>query len=131
MKLPTQQKLSREDLKDAPEWVEIIISAFNTLIEAFYLVMNQNIDEANTQSQIREVIVNTPASYPVMDNIVFKSTLKVRATGLTILQCMETATTTPVETPAPAWAEAGGIITVYGLSGLAASKPYKIRFRIT
>ncbi len=131
MKLPIQKKILREDLKDAPEWVNNVIGPINNFMETIYQAMNKNIDETNTQSQIREVTVVVPSTYPTMEPIKFQNALKVRATGLTILQCIEKQSYTPVATGNPAWVDDNGTITISAITGLTASKTYIIRFRLT
>ena len=100
-------------------------------METVYQAMNKNIDEINLNSQIKEVTVVVPSTYPIMDKIKFQSTLKVRATGCTILQCLEKDTFTPVATGNPAWIDNAGTIEISGITGLTASKVYIIRFRLT
>ena len=131
MKLPIQRKILREDLKDAPDWVSGIIDPVNQFMETVYQMANKNIDEVNLQSQIKEVTVVVPSTYPVMDPIKFQSTLKVKATGCTILQAIDKATFKPVATGNPAWIDNNGVITISEITGLTASKTYIIRFRVT
>lgn len=131
MKLPIQKKILREDLKDAPEWVQDLIGPLNNFMETIYQMANKNIDETNLQSQVKEVTVVIPSTYPTMDTIKFQSTLKVRATGCTILQCYEKSTFTPVATGNPAWRDNNGVIEISSITGLTASKTYVIRFRLT
>lgn len=131
MKLPIQKKILREDLKDAPDWVNNIIGPVNNFMETIYQAMNKNVDETNLQSLVKEVTVVVPSTYPTMDPIKFKNTLKVKATGLTILQCLEKSNYTPVATGNPAWIDDNGTITISAITGLTASKTYIIRFRVT
>lgn len=131
MKLPVQKKILREDLKDAPEWVSGLIGPINNFMETFYQMANKNVDESNLMSQIKEVTVVVPSTYPTMDVIKFQSELKVRATGCTILQCLEKGSYKPVATGNPAWIDNNGTIEIHGITGLTASKTYIIRFRLT
>lgn len=131
MKLPVQKKILREDLKDAPDWINNVIGPINNFMETIYQAMNKNIDETNTQSQIREVTVVVPSTYPTMEPIKFPNTLKVRATGCIILQCIDRSTFLPVATSNPAWVDNNGVITISAITGLIASKTYTIRFRVT
>lgn len=131
MKLPIQKKILREDLGDAPDWVQQIIGPVNNFMETIYQMANKNIDETNLQSMIKEVTVVVPSTYPVMNTIKFQSTLKVRATGCVILQCLDKSTYKPVVTMNPAWIDNSGTIEISGILGLTASKTYIIRFRVT
>lgn len=131
MKFPIQKKILREDMKDAPDWIEGVIGPVNQFFETTYQAMNKNIDEVNLVSQIKELTVVVPSTYPTMDVIKFQSTLKVRATGCTILQCIDKSTYKPVSTWNPAWLDNNGTIEIHGITGLTASKTYIIRFRLT
>lgn len=131
MKLPIQKKILREDLKDAPDWVDGLIGPLNNFMETIYQMSNKNIDETNLQSMIKEVTITTPSTYPTMDPIKFQNTLKVRASGCVILQVIEKTTYLPVATQNPAWIENNGQIVISSVPGLAASKTYIIRFRVT
>lgn len=131
MKLPSQKKILREDLKDAPSWVSGIIEPVNNFMETTYQALNKNINEENTASQIKELIYKTPSTYPAMDNIEFVSTLKTKAVGLTVIQVYEKSTYTPAAGPCYApWIENNGTIIIYPITGLAASKTYVVRVRV-
>jgi len=131
MKLPIQKKILREDLKDAPDYIEGLLGPINQFMETIYQMANKNIDEVNLQSMIKEVTVVVPSTYPVMDPIKFQSTLKVKGTGCTILQCINKTTYLPVATGNPAWIDNNGTITISEITGLTASQTYIIRFRVT
>lgn len=132
MKLPTQKKILREDLKDAPDWVDGIIGPVNNFMETIYQAMNKNIDESNLLSQVKEITVSVPSTYPTsMEVIKFRSELKTRPTGCVILQCIEKSTYKPVTTGNPAWIDNNGVIEISKIDGLQASSVYIIRFRLT
>jgi len=131
MKLPIQRKILREDLKEAPSWVDGLIGPLNNFMETIYQALNKNIDEVNLLSQIKEVLVVVPSTYPDMEPVRFQSTLKIRATGCTILQCTNKATFIPVATGNPAWVDNNGTIQISSITGLTAGQSYTIRFRIT
>lgn len=131
MKLPIQKKILREDLKDAPDWANGIIQPINQFMEIMYQAMNKNVDETNLTSQIKEVVITVPSTYPVMDAIKFQSTLKIKATGCTILQIINKSNYLPVASGNPAWIDNNGVITITEIQGLTASNTYTIRFRVT
>lgn len=133
MRIPSLKKILREDLKDAPDWVNGILVPVNQFMEYIYQAMNKNIsDSDNISCQIKELTYITPSTYPVMDNVEFLSTLKVKATGVTLLQVVDKDTYVPptsaVYVP---WVEMNGSITIYPITGLAASKIYTIRLRVS
>lgn len=131
MKLPTVKRILREDVKEAPEWINGIIGPVNAFFDGVYLTLNKNIDELNLASQIKELTVETPSTYPVMPAIKFQSTLNVRATGLTIMQCLDKATYAGVATGNPAWVVNNGVVEISEITGLAPSKTYIVRVRLT
>lgn len=133
MKIPSLKKILREDLKDAPEWVNGILVPVNQFMEYIYQAMNRNIsDSDNISCQIKELTYITPSTYPTMDNVEFLSTLKVKATGVTLLQVVDKDTylppTSAVYVP---WYENNGSIVILPITGLVASKIYTIRLRVS
>lgn len=131
MKLPTIKKILREDVKEAPGWISAIIEPFNSVAETVYQAFNKNITyQENIRCFIKELVVKTTASYPTMDQIEFMNDLKVKATGVQVLQCFERTTYVPVAANV-AWVENNGTIVVSQVSGLLASKTYTLRLLIT
>ena|SRR5690606_16750819 len=134
MRLPTLKKILREDLSGAPDWVQGIIAPLNAFMEYVYQALNRNVSDAdNIACQVKELIYTTPSTYPTMDNVEFQSTLKFKATGLQLLQIYERSTYTPptsaVYVP---WVEdSNGAIIIYPVIGLAASKTYVLRVRLS
>ena len=133
MKLPTIKKILREDLKDAPNWVSGIIDPFNSFAEAIYQAMNKNITfSENVACFIKEIVYTTPAGYPTMDDIEFMNELKVKATGIFVMQAVERSTYVPAVGPVYVpWIEDSGSIIVSSITGLAASKTYNIRLLVS
>ena len=133
MKLPSQKKILREDLKDAPDWVNGIIEPVNNFMESAYQALNKNITyNENIASQIKELIVKTPSTYPVMENIEFMSTLRTKALGVQVMQVFEKANYTPAPGPVYVpWIENNGNIVIHPITGLEASKTYIVRLLVT
>lgn len=130
MRIPVQTKILREDLKDAPDWVMGIIGPINQFMETITLALNKNIDGVNLAEQIHEVDVRVPSSYPTMDPILFRSTLKTRAIGMQVMQCYEKSTFTPISVGNPAWKDTDGNISITSVPGLTAGKTYVLRVRL-
>ncbi len=123
----------REDLKDAPQWVDGIINPVNSFMEYIYQALNKNISYAdNIACSIREFTYVTPSTYPTMDDVEFISGIKVKATDVRLMQVYEKATylppTSAVSIP---WIESNGSIIIKAIPGLAASKSYLIRIKIS
>jgi hypothetical protein len=132
MKLPSQKRILREDLTDAPDWVDGIIDPVNSFMQTTYQALNKNINEDNTASQVKEITYTTTAAYPTATVVEFASTLKTKATSLTIMQILEKGTYTPAAGPCYVpWVDNNGVIQIYSITGLQASKTYIVRVRLT
>lgn len=133
MKLPTIKKILREDLKDAPSWVNGIIEPMNTFMESVYQALNKNITfRENVAAFVKEISYKTTSAYPVADNIEFMNDLKVKATGVELLQAVDKATYLPAPGPVYIpWVEDNGTIVIGSITGLEASKTYVIRLLIS
>lgn len=133
MKLPAQKKILREDVKEAPNWVNEIIGPFNNFAETIYQALNHNITfSENVACFIKEIIYKTTSTYPTMEVIEFSNELKIKATGILVLQAFEKSTYTPAAGPVYVpWVEDNGKIQVSSITGLAASKTYVIRLLVS
>lgn len=132
-KLPTIKKILREDVKDAPAWIQGVIDPFNSLAEFVYQALNQNLTYSdNLACFIKEISYTTPSGYPTMDVVQFMNTLKYKATGVQLLQVYNTANYTPPPGPVSIlWVENNGSILIYPTPGLEANKTYLMRLLIT
>lgn len=131
MKLPSQRKILREDLKDAPSWINGIIDPLNSFMQMVYQALNKNINEDNLASQIKEITYKTPASYPIMEVIEFQSILRTKAVGCSILQIVDKNSHVPALGPCYApWVDNNGAIQIYPITGLEPSRTYIVRLRI-
>lgn len=132
MRLPTQKKILREDLKDAPRWITNVIDPINSFMESVYQALNKNITfQENIASFIKEITFTTPSTYPTMDDLEFTNTLKSKASGVLLMQIYEksnyTAAAGPVYVP---WIENNGLIVVSAIPGLVADKTYVMRLLV-
>lgn len=133
MKLPSTKRILREDLKDAPEWINKIIDPFNSLAENQYQAFNKNITfTENIACFTKTLEYITPSTYPTMDNVEFMNTLKTKALGVVVWQAYEKTTYIPAVGPVYApWIENNRSIVIYPITGLAASKTYLIRLLVS
>ncbi len=133
MKLPVIKKILREDLKDAPSWIGGIIDPFNSFAETVYQALNKNVTfSENVRAFIKEIVYTTPSAYPTMDDIEFLNELKVKATGIQVLQAVDRSTYEPAPGPVYVpWVEDNGSIIVKSITGLEASKIYNIRLLVS
>ena len=133
MKIPSLKRILREDLKDAPTWVEGIIGPVNSFMEYIYQAMNKNINDAdNIACSIREFTYITPSTYPTMDDVEFQSGLKIKATSVILQQILVKETfLPPVSAVYVPWYENSGSIVIKPIVGLVASTSYLVRIKIS
>lgn len=134
MKLPSFNRILREDLKEAPTWVDKIIYPVNSFFENIYHALNKGLTfEENIASQIKELSFTTSSGYngtvAQWRVINFTSLLKKRAKGLIILQLSQVeAVYTPIEDDVSMdWQDVNGDIQIGLIRGLTASKSYQLR----
>lgn len=133
MKLPTQKRILREDIKDAPDWVSSLINPINSFMEVVYQSLNKNITfSENVAAFIKELTYTTSSTYPAGLVVSFANSLKTKASGVMLMQIYETATYTPPPGPVYIpWVENNGAIMVSSITGLEASKTYLIRLLVS
>lgn len=134
MKLPTIKRILREDLSDAPNWVNNLINPMNTFMEMVYQALNSNITlTENIASFIQEVTYTTGSSYPSgQADQSFMNTLKTRPIGVQLLQVFDRQTYEAPPGPVyiPWVANSVNQIVLNTITGLEADKTYTIRLLI-
>ncbi len=133
MRLPSQKKILREDLKDAPDWVSGIINPVNNFMESVYQALNKNITfSENIASFVKEISYKTPSTYPTVANVEFASQLRTKAIGVEVLQAFDKDNYTPAAGPVYVpWVEENGVIVIGSITGLQANKTYLIRLLVS
>jgi hypothetical protein len=131
--LPTLTRIQKEDLgKDAPEWINGILSVMNQFMEEIYQSYNRNLTiPENVAGQIKTIDIATTNNYTSGNfaEIRFSSELKRRMTILLIGQVVQSDDpTVKYDYCFPSWEDNNGTIVVRYISGLADSKKYKITF---
>lgn len=133
MRLPTQSKVLKEDLKGAPEWVDQLIFPINTFMANVYQCLNKNVTlQDNIGSFIYAFTYKTPATYPTgVDPVEFLNQLKTKPIGVIVLQVYDksnyVAAPGPVYIP---WIENNGSIVLSTITGLEAEKSYLVRLAV-
>lgn len=133
MRLPTQKKILREDLKDAPSWVSGVIDPINSFMENVYNSLNKNITlQDNIASFVKEITYKTDSSYPSAQEIVtFQNSLRTSPIGIMVMQVYDKANYTPAPGPVYIpWINDNGTITISTITGLEADKSYLVRMVI-
>ena len=134
MKLPTIKKILREDLKDAPSWVNGLVDPLNTFMETTYQALNKNITlNDNIASFTTELTYRTVSTYPTdQPTQSFMNILKTRPFGVQLLQILDKSTYLPPTGAVGAlpWILNGNQIVIHPITGLAADKTYIVRLVI-
>lgn len=134
MKLPTQKKVLREDVKGIAKEIGPLLDTLNSFMETVYQAFNRNLTfRENIAAQIKEISYVTPSTYPAgVDEMRFISSLKTKATGVILMQAFERSTYEPPPGPVYVpWVEDNGDIVIGTITGLEASKTYTIRLLVT
>jgi len=134
-RLPNQRRINREDVKNAPSWIDNLITPINSFMESMYSAVNKNLTfQENFISQIRTITFTTSATYTASGTwvpVTFPSGLRgTRAQGVLVLQALNTTADnfTPLKKAVTCdWLDNGETITLYFVSGLADSTSYTVR----
>lgn len=136
-KLPSIKRVSREDIKQAPGWIELLLTPMNTVFESLYSALNKNLTfSENIASQQKELEFTTASDYVANGTFVpltFQLNMKYRPFSLQICQIIDQTTGAyiPIKEPvscAGSWLNLNGVITVSYITGLADSRKYKVVF---
>lgn len=143
MKLPIQKKILREDVKEAPPWVDKLLYPINSFFETVFSGLSKNLTfSENIACQIKEIEFNTTGTYDGTAanwvNLKFNKTIKTKAQGVWLLQIIDLGNIgTPLSSYRPIegdvcidWMEDNGQIIIGLIRGLAASKTYSVRFLV-
>lgn len=143
MKLPTQKKILREDVKEAPEWIDRIIVPVNSFFETVFNGLSRRLTfEENIASQIKEIDFSTTAAYDDTaanwDQVTFAKTIKTRAIGVILLQIIDLgpvgahlSSYRPIEDGVYVdWIEENEEIIIGLIYGLTPSHDYRVRFLV-
>lgn len=132
-RLPLVKRILKEDLPEAPDWVTRLLYPLNLFFENVYNALNKNITfSENIQSEIKTLTFATNSAYDGtqanFDVLKFPRGLKVQPTGLLLLKIVQVEDSFTSITTAPFvnWADINGVINIYLITGLTASKTYKI-----
>jgi len=64
--LPNQKRILKEDLREAPSWIDKLLYPLNSFMESVYFALNRNLNfQENIASQIYEIEFTTASDYPI------------------------------------------------------------------
>jgi len=133
-KLPVLKRILREDIKEAPDWIERLLYPINTFFDAVFQALKKNITfDDNIACQLRDVGFRTTAAYDGTaanwTTISFMKILKTKAQGVWIINIKEVADNyTAIEGATTIdWLEFENQIEIHLVQGLKASTSYNMR----
>jgi len=135
--LPPIKRIMREDIKEAPGWIEKVIYPVNLFMDAVYSSLNKNLTfSENITSQTKTLTFQTKSSYDGTaanwDDLLFVHSLPGAAKGCLLLKIQEVADNYSPITSAVFvnWLDINKTITINLLTGLTASKKYNVTFLV-
>lgn len=123
---PKIKRLSREDFKDAPAWIERLLYWLNLFLEFIVQAFNKNITfDENIQAQIKDFELTAGAS-PSACTAEFMTTLKVKPRGLLLMRVAEQSGNYVVIGSAVSveWRYESGTIFITSVTGLTSGRIY-------
>lgn len=134
MRLPNVQKILRQDVSEAPDWIIKVIEPFNQFFQDMYVGLSKNITfSENIASRIAEVSFQTPSTYPgVFTAITLPHQLRTVPEGVMIMRITEVADNyTPITNAVSLdWEPQSLNVRINHVAGLAASKAYIMKVLI-
>jgi hypothetical protein len=128
MQPPKIKRLSREDFKEAPAWIDRLLYWLNVLIEYVTLAFNKNITfDENIQSQIKTFSLTAGAAAS-NNTIQFMATMAVVPRGLILMRVVDqVGNYTPVGAAVGIdWRYEAGNIFITSISGLTSGHVYDV-----
>lgn len=132
MKLPQIQRILREDLREAPSWIDKLLNPLNQFLDTMYGGLNKNITlTENIDCQERVFTFTTKIDYVAnntFDEIQFRRTTKNKAKGVILADIrIQDAYYRPIlNATSIQWVEIEGTIIVKYIAGLDDSTSYRI-----
>jgi hypothetical protein len=127
--LPLFRRILREDLPDAPDWVNVILSSVNKFFESTIAALNRALTfQENFNAQIKSFRIVAGANPE--DNVFrFASTMTVKPQGLVIVAATQVD---PVYVPITAavfasWRVDGKDVVIDAITGLIDTETYDLR----
>lgn len=130
-KLPEFKRVSREDLKDAPDWVEGLIGPLNSFMDSVTRGLNKNITfQENIRGAIKDLEFTTSSTYNTGTFTPVTFTYgggALRPQGVVILQLRQENGAIIKTAISLSWSESNGSISIDYVAGLANSTRYFLR----
>jgi len=138
--LPPIRRITKEDLRDAPEWVTFLLYPLNTFMESVYSALDANLTLGDNISGCGSCFISfkTRSDYgtasPLTDGFEMQtvsSPLKYKPKSVVAGQVTEIDKYSVITDPVTIhWDYLNGLIRVKYVTGLTASKKYRINLLI-
>lgn len=135
MRLPSFKRLSREDMKEAPDWIQNLIFPLNSFMDTIYAVTSGQLTFGdNMMGQFRNLNFKTLATYTTHSwtPIVFPNPLNKKVEGIMVVQASKVADNyQPIYNPVSVdWIQLNSNIQINYIAGLDNSSSYNVRILI-
>lgn len=138
--LPPIKRISKEDIPEAPPWIEKVIYPVNLFFDSVYRALNGRLTSPeNISAEVKEINFQVPSSYDGTtvsdwDILTFQSSIGRLAKSLQVMQIIEVVNTgnfAPIGKDITIdWEDENRLIKIHYITGLTASKKYKLRVKI-
>lgn len=137
--LPPVRRITKEDLRDAPDWITHLLYPLNTFMEAVYSALDANLTLGeNVAGAISTLSFKTRSDYltasPLEDGFETQTVtnpLKYKPRSVTVGQVIEKEKYTTITDPVNIhWDYLNNSIRIKYVSGLEASKKYEINLLV-
>lgn len=128
-KAPIFRRVVREDIPDAPDWIDIIITSMNQFFDTVRLALTRNLTfRENINSQIQDFTIVAGAS-PTDNTYEFALTMTKKVEGLILMQIAQESTNyTPLTSvPYLNWHLESTDIVIDSILGLTSGETYNIK----
>jgi hypothetical protein len=136
--LPSIKRIVREDIKNAPDWIESLIGPLNSFMEEVYNALDRDLTIGqNLRGAIKSINFKTRSSYgtaPVADNWEVQkiaNPMQVKPQLVVIGDITDKDTFLPITSNVSlSWDFLDGTIRINYVAGLQANKRYEIKLLI-
>lgn len=130
--LPTVKRITREEIKDAPDWIQRLLVPINTFFDAIYNALAHNLTfSENFLSQEKVLMFRTKSTYYAgdFDQISFPKSIGKKVSGVFLMQIKKEASYyTPILNGVFVdWTEINGNVVIGYVTGLEALTSYTLR----
>ena len=121
--LPDSRRLNREDLQDAPAWVDPMLTVINAFMDSVYNIMNRNISlTQNLNIQIATINIETDSNGDIKP-IRLKTSIRGKVVGISTIRVVSTDLTV---SPTIYFTQNEDILLISNIASLNNNEKYRI-----